>query len=358
MEKLHPLIANRITACFLLLFCYYQNSFGQACTVDVYAASQTNETMVNAPNAIDGDIGTYATLTDTKGQITVDLGYTLEAGQAYLIRWDNIWDAHSPRLLVEESVDGQVFVGAQRLKKQGNLVEEMIFAVKSTCRFLRIRSMDKPINLYEVVAMLSDEDCDGIADVQAAKNPPSTKGLIHFELSPQVASTKLSWSVADSQQYSHFEVEHSIDGRTFEKLATVLPQDNTQLAQHEFVATTSHSYNSYRVKMVDIDGMASFSDTKIALVEMPNQNQQLVISSNPLPLKQNLLELNIYTSVNEAQLEILDEEGNRVLSLSGLAIEKGWNKLKLNVADLPANIYQVRLIEADTLVAQQDLYRL
>lgn len=91
-------------------------------------------------------------------------------------------------------------------------------------------------------------------------------------------SNRSAWSTASEKRFSHFEVERSLDGRSFSLLGKVLGHSNPSgcliyLDQNN--ETTAY----YRLKMVDMDGSSDYSK----IVETTNDCRGKTVSIFPDP---------------------------------------------------------------------------
>lgn len=88
---------------------------------------------------------------------------------------------------------------------------------------------------------------------------------------------KLSWKSESESDFSHYEIERSSDGRSFNKIGSVTP-----LPTHSYTFTDNNSLMSgksfYRLTMIDIDGKFTYS----AIIPISAKiNAGLKLSPNP-----------------------------------------------------------------------------
>jgi Secretion system C-terminal sorting domain/F5/8 type C domain len=89
---------------------------------------------------------------------------------------------------------------------------------------------------------------------------------------------ELSWKIADASNFSHFEVEKSMNGTDFRTVAVVL-YDAT-LSTYKFNETNQGKGNyQYRLKQVDNGGQAKYST--IVFVRLDCNQQQILVFPNP-----------------------------------------------------------------------------
>ncbi|MCB0648027.1 MAG: hypothetical protein KDC49_15265 [Saprospiraceae bacterium] len=85
-----------------------------------------------------------------------------------------------------------------------------------------------------------------------------------FDLSLVNEGVLLKWSTASERNNSHFEAQKSKDGLNFTSFAVVSPKDAYDRSEQYLAldATPHEGHNYYRIKQVDLDGTASYTDIK------------------------------------------------------------------------------------------------
>lgn len=136
-------------------------------------------------------------------------------------------------------------------------------------------------------------------------------------------NTTLMWTVAQEHLVDHYEVEKSLDGITFRKIADqpAKGQENYTLIDPQ---TAPNSF--YRVKSVDLDGKYQYSRV-IALSLSNDPRQQLKVYPNPgsgdVTLQYDALE------EGRVDIQIIDVTG-RVLLQKSISVQKGRNLFSIN----------------------------
>jgi hypothetical protein len=151
----------------------------------------------------------------------------------------------------------------------------------------------------------------------------------------------LEWSTSSEFNSSHFELEKSLDGTSFSKIAKITAAGNSN-------ATTQYSYtdqgtpselNYYRLKMVDIDGHFIYSQT--ILLKNPHIQQDLRILNNPFG---SFIYVRLAkTPQHKIQFDLISLTGMKLfhkeygiskeftLDLSGINLAKGAYFLRTNI---------------------------
>jgi len=164
--------------------------------------------------------------------------------------------------------------------------------------------------------------------VDATANPlPVT--LVNFGTVRQANGTvKLAWATASEQRSAYFEVQRSLDGRTFATIAKLAAHGTTTQA-HTYTSLDASAPDAmlyYRLHQVDIDGKESFSPvsllaTATTLALYPNPTHDYLTIANGAG----------------AQVQVADLTG-RVLQTTTLPASG-----QLGVQALPAGTYLLRV---------------
>jgi len=95
--------------------------------------------------------------------------------------------------------------------------------------------------------------------------------LVNFSAKKNNSSINITWTTDDESGISNYEVQRSSDGRNFSNIQSV--QSRNTVTRTSYAATDSKPLNGigyYRLKMVEVDGSATFS--KIATVQFATGN--------------------------------------------------------------------------------------
>lgn len=85
---------------------------------------------------------------------------------------------------------------------------------------------------------------------------PLPLDLLSFSGINKNCSAIISWTTANENNFSHFEIESSTDGRTFKKIADV----KGGIMAYEYVSQPHPGTTYYRLKMTDKDRSYSYSN--------------------------------------------------------------------------------------------------
>lgn len=164
---------------------------------------------------------------------------------------------------------------------------------------------------------------------------PLPVSLLNFSGRNEGSRNLLSWKTAEEKEFSHFELQRSPDGNTYERIATV---KGNSAHGGSYSYTDEQPFtgrNFYRLGMVDQDGSVALSSSVVMLTVASGDG--LAINVYPNPVKQQLtVELNGLVAA-DARIEVLDMTGRILRSHRASA---GSNILETSA--LPAGMYLVR----------------
>lgn len=144
--------------------------------------------------------------------------------------------------------------------------------------------------------------------------------LNSFQAIENDGQVNLSWSTASQLNFSHFEVEHSMNAQEWSTLTSIEGEGTTnELKEYSYSHTSPHNgKNYYRLRMVDLDETFEYSDVVSA-----NVNANSIVSLSPNPTKGGNVRYTInFTPEEGDQLVVYDLMGslvqaNQVVSFTG-----------------------------------------
>jgi Secretion system C-terminal sorting domain len=167
---------------------------------------------------------------------------------------------------------------------------------------------------------------------------PLPLNLLSFSGKKIDTGNQLNWLTSNEIGVSHFEIEKSENGKTFDKIGETKanggPAENVSyeyLDQQNSNLITHNSSLFYRLKMIDLDGKYSYS--KIISIKNESSNSNLKLYPNP--------------AVNKLSVENFGENKIEIISLTGQiktynTLNSNELKAELNIADLPTGMYLLR----------------
>lgn len=167
--------------------------------------------------------------------------------------------------------------------------------------------------------------------------------LLHFRGEKTKSGNLLNWATGAELNNLGFEIEKSIDGKTFEKIGW-----QPTKAENGFSATkTEYSFLDegskhpgwyYRLKQVDADGRFSYSKTVfIAAVAVPGE---LMVFPNPA---KQFIKIKFEAEVaTEGDLVMTDVTGKTILQ-KHVPVSAGANEFQLNIDRLMRGVYYLKI---------------
>lgn len=131
-------------------------------------------------------------------------------------------------------------------------------------------------------------------------------------------SALLEWNTATEYNSSHFELEKSLDGRNFRKIATV-PAAGTSFTNRHYSYVDREpltEVNYYRLRSVDQDN--SFKLSSVVVVKLSGVQQDMKVLGNPF--RQNLTIRFVKAPETQGEVRLTDGAGKLVVKK---AIQKG-----------------------------------
>jgi len=147
----------------------------------------------------------------------------------------------------------------------------------------------------------------------------------------------LNWNAETDDNFSHFEVEKSVDSRTFQSIARV--ERNQPFSYHDFNLFNGNNY--YRIKAVDIDGKAIYTRV-ITIIYSLNQN---IVSVYPNPVKDKM-NVSIKTANSDKlSMSISDISGKQVYT-EYLSADITLRTFTIDTRKFTPQIYILKLVNS------------
>ena len=149
--------------------------------------------------------------------------------------------------------------------------------------------------------------------------------LINFTVRGQNCAAVLNWQTATEWQSSHYDVERSEDGVHFTKLASVPSKNAGNGAAYTYRIDGATTAAWYRLKMVDIDGKATYSPAQ----RLTPQCNSFVVRVYPNPAQASAtvsgLEANQFVALISANGKLLwsQKTTGSILQIPLSTVEKG-----------------------------------
>lgn len=185
---------------------------------------------------------------------------------------------------------------------------------------------------------------NGLASYSLTFNPDGTLPVTLTSFTAAIVNNKntLTWETASERNNLGFEIESSTDGQQFSKIGFVPAQtsgNSNSVLKYSFqdnFATAGTTY--YRLKQIDKDGKFEYFDVKFI--------------KNPFLTSQNTFKVYPNPVTSYIDIDGVDAEGISVklFNTSGTEINRVLEKGRLNMSDLDAGIYILRISKNGTLL--------
>lgn len=164
--------------------------------------------------------------------------------------------------------------------------------------------------------------------IQATYTSTLPLTLLSFSASVDGNAVELHWSTMDEMNTSHFIIERSADGISFEQAGNI-PAGGSGNHQYTFTDPSSATNSFYRLKMVDLDGANRYSNvlrvagaasaTRLSI--FPNPSASMITVTSPVK------EIAVITSLDGKIMK-------RIQLVEG--------STGIDIAALPAGLYLLR----------------
>ncbi len=161
-------------------------------------------------------------------------------------------------------------------------------------------------------------------------------GLTEFTGQVIQNNAALSWTVTTTDNLNQFEIEKSINGRDFNKIATIPAGNAGVLSKYDFTdpeKITGVTY--YRLKLVGDNGMFMYSP----VITLSNKKIEFEIRSVSNPVTDNLFIDYMIPDESKVTFKIYDVFGN-LIKQEQLMGKQGWNNNNLDILqNIPQGMY-------------------
>lgn len=178
-----------------------------------------------------------------------------------------------------------------------------------------------------------------ILTVKASTTPVT---LASFNAIATGSKVSLSWTTATEINTDHFELERSIDGRSFKVTGTQKAKGTSSTTlNYTFSDDVSALSGSvyYRLKSIDKNGAFNYSAIKAVFVKA-TKNLITSVYPNPVKVGGNLKFGYQSTQTGTITVSILNNAGKKVYSTS-TSVNEGVNALSASTGNLSAGIYHL-----------------
>jgi hypothetical protein len=161
--------------------------------------------------------------------------------------------------------------------------------------------------------------------------------LLSFAASKCNSGVCLLWSTENEQDFSHFEIEKSVDGTRFSSLTSVTALNTAQRNSYTAVDNNpANGANYYRLKQVNMD--ARFTYSRILKVDLTKPQ---LVSIQPNPAQNSVL---IKGLAGYGHIRLMDMNGKIILQKN---IQQPIEEI--NISQLPVGIYMLQAVKENEI---------
>jgi hypothetical protein len=181
---------------------------------------------------------------------------------------------------------------------------------------------------------------------------PLPVSLLRFAAKANNNDALLTWSTASEKNNKGFEIERSVDGRSFEAVTFVKGAGNSALViNYNYNDANAFANNNtlyYRLKQVDLNGKLTYSNI-VKVSSYMQKSSSIAAFPNPFTRDYTIaLELQNNADVTMVMTDIQ----GKVVAAETVPAVKGSNNLTLtNIADLQSGVYFLKVtVEGETQI--------
>jgi 1,4-alpha-glucan branching enzyme len=150
---------------------------------------------------------------------------------------------------------------------------------------------------------------------------------------------QLKWNVTGEQNLSHYELERSLDGRSFTSVATITAMGRSSYAYADNISTIPSPVFFYRLRMVDADG--SYRYSSVVKLNIVSRAGFIEVAPNPFSAK---LTVRIESETQDMATIVVNDLGGRQLLRMQKQLQSGNNAFDITEAGKFANgVYMVTI---------------
>lgn len=167
--------------------------------------------------------------------------------------------------------------------------------------------------------------------------------MLYFRGKTVQEDALLEWATANEQNTAYFEIQQSIDQKTFMPVGTVKAAGTsisniTYAFTDKSVAALGSSVVYYRLKSIDIDGKFTYSN--IVAIKLTGKTSTVLLYPNPV--KESATMVISVAKADRVSYNIIDLSG-KILSSVTTNLNAGSNTFNINVSGLAAGMYNITI---------------
>jgi hypothetical protein len=175
----------------------------------------------------------------------------------------------------------------------------------------------------------------------STSNNPLPVELTSFVANCTDFGVELSWTTGSEYNASHFIIEKSSDGHSWNTIAHIDASGTTnQTSHYTYIDRQKSNLSYYRLVQFDFDG----THEAFGPISSQCNYSQNSISAYPNPTDANIfISIHAVDFIQDAKIELIDISG-RIIEIRKIEINSGTTVVNFNLEMLPPGTYLVRVI--------------
>lgn len=173
--------------------------------------------------------------------------------------------------------------------------------------------------------------------------------LDYFEAARQERTVLLEWGTMTETHNSHFEIQRSIDGYSWDNIGRVAAKgDSFPPVDYHFTDNNPLLGNNYyRLKQIDIDGDFDYSAIKVVEIENLVEDGILVY---PNPFKAFFYIEFPFGEYEVMQVELVDVNGKKIFSQT---MDSNQNRKQINMEYFESGVYFIHFVMPEERIVKK-----
>ena len=307
-------------------------------TVPVVLSGGLVSTFQNGDVCVLGNNSMYALANDGSGVTQIFIG-TLNAASVTLTkRWDLVDPNNVP---FTGSANGVAF----------DALGSLYLSTATGLFYINQATVNGPAGTVQCSLVTLQTGLQDLASNYFPQGSTLPVNLVSFLGSYRNENTTLTWETENLLNFSHFEIERSLNGRNFVSVGLKNPQgDRISRTKYQFIDNltgVSGTIFYYRLKMIDADNQFKYSNVILIRKDLKNA-AGLVINPNPIVSGVKATASFIASANSTVNFKVIDMSG-KVLLTQQNSISLGNNTVTINNLDrLQSGVYILQLNDGES----------
>lgn len=179
--------------------------------------------------------------------------------------------------------------------------------------------------------------------------------MTSFTVKKESNDAVLRWTTVSETKNDHFEIERSVDGLNFSKMGIVAGNGSTSLTKNyiypDALVNVTSKILYYRLRIVDIDGKASYSQVVALRLDGSITMSGLTVYPNPFT---NNIKLQVHSAKEEnSTIRFINMNGQEILKRN-VTIQPGDNIVIVkDLETIVAGLYVMEFRTGDGVITQK-----